>query len=104
MNELFISGRKSIPIEKRKKNRKFWSHEKDIRIQKEIIIFRERINKENDLSFNYLIHIRPRTKIRKYTESKSKFNLYTERKFIRYKNGKKQKIPNQNRFQDIKII
>jgi hypothetical protein len=91
MNELFNSGSRSIPNAKRKKNNKFWSNEKEIRIQKEIIIFRERINKENYLSFNELIHIRPKTKVRKYTEKSCKSNLYTERKFNRYKNRKKTK-------------
>ena len=91
LNKLFTSGKRNILNERFKKNKKFWSQEKEIRIQKEIIIFRERINKENDLSFNDLIHIRPRTKIRKYTESKSKFNFSTERKFFRNKIRKKTK-------------
>lgn len=91
MNELFTSESKSIPNEKGKRNKKFWSHEKDIRILKEIIIFRERIKRENDLSFNELIYIRPSNKIRKYTETKSKSNIYNERKFSRYKIRKKTK-------------
>ena len=90
MNQLFDSRSKSIPNEKGKKNNKFWSHEKELRIHKEIIIIRERINKENDLSFNDLIHIRPRIKIRKYTEIKSQ-SIYTERKFNRSKMRKKTK-------------
>jgi hypothetical protein len=89
MKELFDSGNKNIPNKKGKKNNKFWSHEKELRIQKEIIIFRERLNKENDLSFNDLIYIRPLNRLRKYTESKS--NLYNESKFSRYKNRKKTK-------------
>ena len=91
MNELFTSVSRSIPNEKGKRNNKFWSHNKDLRIQKEIIIFRERINRENDLSFNDLIHIRPANKIRKGTEKKSKSNIYNERKFSRYKLRKKTK-------------
>ena len=39
MNELFTSESKSIPNEKRKRKNKFWSHEKDIRILKEILMF-----------------------------------------------------------------
>jgi len=91
MNELFTSVSKRIPNEKGKKNNNFWSHNKDLRIQKEIIIFRERINRENDLSFNDLIHIRSSNKIRKGTEKKSKSNIYNERKFSRYKLRKKTK-------------
>ena len=91
MNELFTSESKSIPNEKGKRNKKFWSYDKELRILKEIIIFKERINRENDLSFNDLIHIKPSSKIRKYTESKSKSNVYTESKLNRFKIRKRTK-------------
>ena len=91
MNQLLISGSRNISNEKGKKNKKFWSYEQEIRIQREIPIFREMVNKENDLSFNDLIYIRPRTKNTKCIESKSKSNFNPDNKYIRYKIRKKTK-------------
>ena len=91
MNQLLISGSRNISNEKGKKNKKFWSYEQEIRIQREIPIFREMVNKENDLSFNDLIYIRPRTKNTKCIESKNKSNFNPDNKYIRYKIRKKTK-------------
>ena len=85
MYELFTSESKSISNEKVKRKSIFWSHEKDIRILKDIAIFRERIKRENELSLNDLMNIRPSNKTRKYTENKSKSNVYNERKLSHYK-------------------
>ena len=85
INKFFTSGNKRITNENRKKNNKFWSYDKDLTIHKEFIIFRKKLNKEIELSLKDFEHIRPRTKARKYTESKSKSNFYNESKCICYK-------------------